>query len=192
MARPDKEAAVQEIAAIFSTSQAVFLTDFVGLDVEAITRLRRQLRDESVSYRVVKNTLVRLAADQAGLPELKQFLEGPTAIAYTDGDIVPPARVLVDFAKRTEERPKIKSGFAEGRLLTPAEVERLAGLPSRETLLAQALFASQAPRAYLAAALQALPRKLAGTLAALAEQGKRDAEEVSQQSQDNGAQRPQE
>jgi large subunit ribosomal protein L10 len=179
MARPDKLAAVKELAGMLSSSEAVFLTDFTGLDVEAITELRRQLRDESVGYRVVKNTLAKLAVDQAGLSELRRFLEGPTGIAYTDGDIGVPARVLVGFANRSDERPRIKSGFAEGRLLTAEEVHRLATLPSREILLAQVLSAVQVPLGCLVGALQGLLRSLTGSLAALAEKRKKDAEEMS-------------
>lgn len=179
MARPEKEAAVQELAGIFSTSQALYLTDFTGLDVEQFTRLRRQLRDESVSFRVVKNTLARLAIDQAGLAELRPFLEGPTGIAYTQGEIAVPAKVLMAFAGKAQERPRIKSGFAEGRLLSAEEVKRLAGLPSRETLLSQVLSAVQAPLSRLAGALQGLPRNLAATLAALAEQREQGTQEAS-------------
>jgi len=179
MARPEKEAIVQELASILSGSQAFFLTDFRGLDVEGFTKLRSLLRDKSTSYRVVKNTLARFAVDQVGLPQLKEFLDGPTGIAYTEGDIVAPAKVLIDFAKQTEERPRIKSGFAEGRVLSFEEVKALAGLPSRDSLLAQALSAIQAPFGGLVGALQALPRSLACVLAALADQKKEGAKQSS-------------
>jgi len=172
MARPEKEAIVQELASVLSSSRAFFLTDFRGLDVEAFTKLRSLLRDRSASYRVVKNTLAKFAVDQAGLPGLKEFLDGPTGIAYTDGDIVAPAKVLIDFARQTDERPRMKGGFAEGRVLSVDEVKALAELPPRDSLLSQVLSAIQAPFGGLVGALQALPRSLASVLAALAEQRK--------------------
>ena len=136
MARPEKVAVVDEIAEKIKRTQSLFLTDFTGLDVEAINELRRLLRENAVEYRVVKNTLARLAADQAGREDLKPFLVGPTAMAFGFEDPVLPAKLLSRFAQKTG-KPSVKAILFEGQLFGQETMDRLKVLPSHEELLAR-------------------------------------------------------
>lgn len=174
MLKTEKEQTVNQLAGIISGAKGIYLTDFTGLGVRSITELRRKLRESSASYRVVKNTLARLAVErarltdvgQAGVNRLKDFLDGPTGIAYTESDPVVPAKVLIDFAKK-DQRPKIKSALVDGRVFTPEQVASLAALPSKKELLSQLLGGVRAPLSLLVGCLQELPRRLIDTLKAI-------------------------
>jgi len=168
MVRSEKEAVVGSLADMFSGASGIYLTDFTGMDVASVTELRRQLRAASVSYRVVKNTLARLALDRSGKEMLKEFFQGPTGVAVTVEDEFVPAKVLVDFAKEGE-RPKLKGAFIEGRLFTPEEVTALAALPAKSELLAGVVRGIQTPISGLVGCLSGMFRNLAGVLRAVAE-----------------------
>jgi len=157
MARPDKVTAVAEIAEKFRASTASVVTEYRGLSVSQLTTLRRSL-GEGATYRVAKNTLVKRAADDAGVEGLEQMLLGPTAIAFITGEPVDAAKALRDFAK-AHQGLVIKGGFMDGRALSVTEVGRLADLESREVLLAK-----------LAGAMKANLSKAAGLFAAPASQ----------------------
>lgn len=144
MARPEKEALVQEIAEKLSSSKSVVVTDYKGLDVAKITELRKKLREAGVEYRVIKNTLARIAAKNAEMEDLNELFVGPTAIAFGIEDAVAPAKVLVDFAKEYEEL-EIKGGALDGALIDAAKVKALAEIPPREVLLAKALGSMKSP-----------------------------------------------
>lgn len=144
MARPEKEALVQEIAEKLSSSKSVVVTDYKGLDVAKITELRKKLREAGVEYRVIKNTLARIAAKNAEMEDLNELFVGPTAIAFGIEDAVAPAKVLVDFAKEHEEL-EIKGGALDGALIDAAKVKALAEIPPREVLLAKALGSLKSP-----------------------------------------------
>lgn len=135
MARPDKAAAVAEITAALSSATASVLTEYRGLTVSQLTELRRALGTET-RYAVVKNTLTKIAAREAGFADLEVFLEGPTAIAFVSGDPVLAAKGVRDFA-RTHPLLLIKGGVLDGRTVTADEIRRLADLESREVLLAK-------------------------------------------------------
>jgi len=135
MARPDKAAAVAELTEKFSSSSGAVLTEYRGLTVAQLKQLRRSL-GEDATYAVTKNTLTQLAAKQAGVEGIDDLLAGPTAIAFIDGDPVNVAKGLRDFAK-ANPLLVIKGGVLDGKQLTPAEVQRLADLESREVLLAK-------------------------------------------------------
>jgi large subunit ribosomal protein L10 len=135
MARPDKAAAVAELAGKFSSSSAVVLTEYRGLTVKALKDLRRSL-GENATYAVSKNTLTTIAAREAGVAGIEQLLVGPTAITFVDGDPVVVAKGLRDFA-RSNPLLVIKGGVLEGKALDADEVRRLADLESREVLLAK-------------------------------------------------------
>jgi large subunit ribosomal protein L10 len=166
MARPDKTAAVAELANEFRASEGAVLTDYRGLSVKQLQELRRVLGDNA-SYAVVKNTLTKIAADEAGVVGFDDLLVGPTAIAFIKGDAVEVAKGLRDFA-RANSPLVIKGGILDGKTLTVGEIARIADLESREVLLgklagamlatlqnAAALFnAPLAQVARLAAALQ--------------------------------------
>ena len=135
MARPDKAAAVAELAEKFTSSQGAVLTEYRGLSVKALKELRRSL-GENATYAVSKNTLTTIAAQQAGVEGVEEHLVGPTAIAFIDGDPVVVAKGLRDFAK-ANPLLVIKGGVLEGKALSADEVKKLADLESREVLLAK-------------------------------------------------------
>lgn len=138
-----KKEVVKELKDKLNGSKATILTDYRGLDVAEITELRRQLREAGVEYKVVKNTLTRIAAKDAGYDFLEDYLVGPTAIAFSE-DPVAPAKVLSNFAKEHKDL-ELKAGMLDGKLLDKDAIKQLADLPSREVLLARVLAGMQAP-----------------------------------------------
>jgi large subunit ribosomal protein L10 len=142
MARPDKAAAVAELTEEFRSSNAAVLTEYRGLTVAQLKELRRSLGSDT-SYAVVKNTLTKIAAREAGVEALDALLQGPSAIAFVKGDPVEAAKGLRDFAK-AHPLLVIKGGVLEGKALSPAEITKLADLESREVLLAKLAGAMQA------------------------------------------------
>jgi large subunit ribosomal protein L10 len=135
MAKPDKVAAVAEIADKFRSSSAAVITEYSGLSVSQLTTLRRALGN-GATYRVAKNTLVQRAAQDAGVQGLEALFAGPTAIAFVEGEPVDAAKALRDFAKDNKGLV-IKGGYMDGRPLSVDEVTKIADLDSREVLLAK-------------------------------------------------------
>jgi large subunit ribosomal protein L10 len=172
MARPDKVATVAELTEQFRSSNAAVLTEYRGLTVAQLKALRRSL-GEHAQYAVVKNTLTKIAAKQAGLDQLEALLQGPSAIAFVSGDPVEAAKGLRDFA-RTHPMLVIKGGVLEGRALSPDEIRKLADLESREVLLGRLAGAMLAPLSQAAALLQAPLSKAARTIEALRQKAKED------------------
>ncbi|MFC5731100.1 MULTISPECIES: 50S ribosomal protein L10 [Nocardioides] len=171
MARADKQAAVAEIAESFSESAGAVLTEYRGLTVKELQDLRRSL-GANANYAVVKNTLAKLAAKEAGIDGFEDLLTGPTAIAFIKGDVVEAAKGLRDFAKANPTLV-IKGGVLDGNLLDPAEIGKLADLESREVLLgklAGAMLASLSQAVYLLNAPLAQAARLAGALEAKAQE----------------------
>jgi large subunit ribosomal protein L10 len=167
---PNKQKADQ-VAALterFQHAASVAVTDYSGLTVEKATLLRKELRQKNVGYLVAKNTLLKIAAHQAGLKDIDPYLTGQTAIAFGTEDPGPMAKVLFDFGK-TSEKPKIKAIFIEGRLYTGAEIERVAKLPGREQLLSQVIGNIIAPLQNFMFTLNAVTRDFVGTVEALKE-----------------------
>ena len=142
MARPDKAAAVAELTEEFRSSSAAVLTEYRGLTVSQLKELRRSLGADT-SYAVVKNTLTKIAAREAGVGAFDGMLQGPSAIAFVKGDPVEAAKGLRDFAK-AHPLLVIKGGVLDGKSLTPDELTKLADLESREVLLAKLAGAMQA------------------------------------------------
>ncbi|PWI43659.1 50S ribosomal protein L10 [Streptomyces sp. ICBB 8177] len=173
MARPDKSAAVAELTDKFRSSNAAVLTEYTGLTVAQLKQLRRSL-GENAQYSVAKNTLSKIAANEAGITSLDDLFAGSTAIAFVTGDPVTSAKGLRDFAK---ENPAlvIKGGVMDGKALSADEIKKLADLESREVLLAKLAGAMKAKQSQAAAVFQALPSKFVRTAEALrakqAEQG---------------------
>jgi len=171
MARPDKAAAVAEIVEAFNESAGAVLTEYRGLTVKQLRDLRRAL-GENANYAVVKNTLTKLAATEAGVEGFDALLNGPTAIAFINGDVVEAAKGLRDFAKANPALV-IKGGYIDGSSMDAAEIGKLADLESREVLLgklAGAMLASLSQAVYLLNAPLAQAARLAGALQAKAEQ----------------------
>jgi large subunit ribosomal protein L10 len=158
MARPDKTSAVAELAEDFRTAKATVLTEYRGLSVTSMKELRRAL-GTTTKYSVVKNTLTKIAAKDAGVEIADDLLTGPSAVAFINGDPIDAAKSLRDFAK---ENPflVIKGGFYEGKPVTPAEIMQLANLESREVLLAKLAGAMKGSLAKAARVFDALRIKL--------------------------------
>ena len=171
MARPDKTAAVAEIVDSFNDAAGAVLTDYRGLTVKELQDLRRSL-GENATYAVVKNTLAKIAATEAGIEGFDELLIGPTAIAFIQGDVVEAAKGLRDFAKANPALV-IKGGVLDGNPLGAAEIAKLADLESREVLLgklAGGMLATLSQAVYLLNAPLAQTARLAGALQAAAEQ----------------------
>ncbi|MEI6108761.1 MAG: 50S ribosomal protein L10 [Actinomycetes bacterium] len=165
MARADKAAAVAEITEEFRASNATVLTEYRGLTVGQLKQLRRSL-GEDTTYAVVKNTLTKIAAKDAGVEGFDDLLVGPTAIAFIKGDAVAAAKGIDTFAK---ENPMlvIKGGMMDGKILTADDIKKLAKLESREVLLSRIAGAANATLAKAAALFQAPLSQAARTIAAL-------------------------
>jgi large subunit ribosomal protein L10 len=173
MARPDKVAAVDEIANRFRDASASVVTEYRGLSVAKLTQLRRDLGDDA-NFRVAKNTLVKRAAAEAGVQGLDDLLAGPTAITFIKGEPVEAAKAIKQFAK---DNPglTIKGGYMDGRALSTAEIEQLADLETREVLLAK-----------LAGAMKANLSKAAGLFNAPASQVARLAQALADKKAESG------
>ncbi len=173
MARAEKVAAVADLTERFQTSAGAVLTEYRGLSVAQLGELRQSL-GEHATFAVVKNTLTKIAATEAGVAaELNDLLSGPSAIAFVQGDVVEAAKGLRDFAK-AHPFLVIKGGVLEGKGMTPDQIGKLADLEPRDVLLAKLAGAMKATMANAAATMQALPVQLARLLAAL--EAKRAAE----------------
>jgi large subunit ribosomal protein L10 len=144
MPRPEKVQAVTDIRERLEGAEAVFLTEYRGLTVQAVQDLRKVLRDSGAEYKVVKMTLAKLAASDAGMEGLDVFLSGPTALAFAQDDPVATAKALKEFSKSNEVFV-VKAGFFSGNILTPEEISKLAEIAPRDVLLAMIAGAAKAP-----------------------------------------------
>ena len=186
MNRREKERVVSELHERLQDFRAVILTDYRGLSVDEMNRLRRQLREANVQYRVVKNTLMRLASKETGLEALSDLFVGPTAMAVSNDDPLAPARVLSGFSK---EIPllEIKGGLVEGRVVGPHEIEGMAKLPGREVLLGNLLRLLRGGQFHLVNVLSAQVRRLVQVLEGIriARQGEEEAKvEVKEEAEE--------
>jgi large subunit ribosomal protein L10 len=173
MAREDKVSAVAELTERFQTSDGAVLTEYRGLTVSQLADLRAALGD-GTTYQVVKNTLTKRAASDAGLASaFDALLSGPSAIAFVKGDVVEAAKGLRDFS-RTNPLLVIKGGVLDGKAISPAEIERIADLEPREVLLAKLAGDMKASMAKAAAVFNALPTQVAQLAEAL--RAKREGE----------------
>jgi large subunit ribosomal protein L10 len=166
------EAKRETVAALkeeLSSSTTLIVSEYRGLKVSEIAEIRRSLRKQDVSYRVVKNRLMRIAANESGNDALSAFLEGPSAIAFGSGDEATIAKAVLD-ATRPYKIVKVKGGVLSGRAIDASGVSRLATLPSREVLLSQIAGAIAAPMATVAGLFDAPLRDMAGGIGALVEQ----------------------
>jgi large subunit ribosomal protein L10 len=168
MARAEKVSAVAELTERFQNSAGAVLTEYRGLSVAQLGELRHTL-GENATFAVVKNTLTKIAASEAGVAgELTELLSGPSAIAFVQGDVVEAAKGLRDFS-RVNPLLVIKGGVLDGKVMQPEEIAKLADLEPREVLLAKLAGAMKASMAGAAATFAALPSQMARLLAALEE-----------------------
>ncbi len=163
MPTAEKKQVVEQFEKKVREAKAVVVTSFVGMKTVEFNELRAKLRPLQSDYSVVKNSLTRLALKNAGLEELANVLEGPSAIVIERGDPVSSTKVLFDFAK-THEAIKIKGGVFDGKVVTDKQLKAIASLPSREVLLATLLGSLQATAINLVSVLQAPMRDLVNVL----------------------------
>ena len=168
MPTQDKTAVIEQLQSELQEADAVFLADFTGLDVAAMTKLRRKCRENGVSLHVVKNTLAVKASIANQLDGLVPHLKGATAVAVAKGDPSAPARILREFQKENEKL-KLKAGVIEGQILNAAEVTVLANLPSRDQLLSQVMQLALAPTQSVVYVLNGILSKVVRTVEAVRE-----------------------
>jgi large subunit ribosomal protein L10 len=161
--RADKEQELQELEAAFKAADTAILVDYKGLNVPAVTELRRQIRGAKAQYKVVKNTLAKRASKGTRLASLEAHFEGTTAVAYTGEDAVALAKVLTTFMK-TAPALQVKAAVVQGQAIKPAAVSELAALPGKPELYSKLLFLLQAPMQQLVTVLSATPRNLVTVL----------------------------
>ena len=169
-----KKQVAEELASQLAGAGIIYLTDFTGLDVKAMTELRARLREEGVGYRVVKNTLMRRALEGLDLPRLEAHLQGPTGLVLAEDDPVMPAKLVKEFAREHEERPVVKIGVVDRRVVTSEEVGSMADLPPRDALLGSIAGGLTASVAGVVGVLEAIIRDIAYLAEQVAE--KREAE----------------
>lgn len=154
----EKKALVASLVEKIKNSPSGVLVDYKGINVEDDTKLRHDLREAGVEYAVIKNTMLRFAADELGFSALDEHLNGTTALAIAGEDVVAPARILNDYAKK-HDNFTIKAGYLEGEVIDAAKVIELANLPSREGLIAQVLYGFNFPITQLVIALDNIAKK---------------------------------
>ena len=164
--RPEKVAKIAEVKELLTNSKCTILVDYCGLTVAQDTKLRRAMRQAGIKYSVVKNTFIRIAAQEAGIEGLESFLEKNTAIASSPEDPVAVAKILTDFAKENKVMT-IKAGVLDGKVISAEDIKALASLPSREVLLAKMLGSMMSPISGLANVLQGTIRNFVYVLDAV-------------------------
>lgn len=169
MATPEKESQVTDIRDRLGRASAVVLTDYRGLNVSEISDLRGRLRRAGVEYKVVKNTLLAIAAESLGLPSLDAYLAGPTAAAFSYDDPTAAARVIQEFIRQARKL-EVKGALVEGRVVDARGVAALADLPSRTELVARVVGGVQAPLYGMVGALSGTLRNLVYALDAVRRQ----------------------
>ena len=155
---------VAEVAEQFKNASSVVVVDYLGITVEEATNLRSELRKAGVQFAVVKNSILSRAAKEAGLEGMDDIFKGPSAVAFSNDDVVAPAKILADFAKKVEAL-EIKAGVVEVKVSSKEEIEALAKLPNREGLLSMLLSVLQAPVRNTALAFKAVADQKDGAAA---------------------------
>ncbi|MBD3392659.1 MAG: 50S ribosomal protein L10 [Chitinivibrionales bacterium] len=172
--RTERLQAIEKLEKEFDQATGIYLTDFSGIDVEKMTKLRRELRGIGAKYIVVKNTLARIALEKCGKTDLVEHVKGPVGVAIATEDSIGPARVIKGFKKENKELLGVSVAYVDGSLYDDRQTAALADLPSRDVLLAQFLSCLQAPVTNFAGALNGILTKFVGTLEAV--KNKREAE----------------
>ncbi len=175
MPNAQKTESVASIKALFEKHNSFFVTDYHGLNVSDLTALRRNLRKKNVTFLVAKNTLIKVAASQAGVKGLDEHLIGPTAVAFAKDDAPAAAKILHDSFKSIE-KPRMKVFVVDNNVFQGNEVKKLADLPSRDVLLSMIASAVEAPMVGVVGAINALFQELLGTVEALAEKKKSEVQ----------------
>ena len=164
----EKQIVVDELVEKFGKAQSIILYDYIGLTVSEVTALRNEFRKAGVEYKVIKNTLIKRAADNLGFSGLDDYLKGPTAVAYSYTDPVAPAKILLDFVKQVK-KTEVKSGVLVGKVIDAEGVKQLAALPSKEELLSRMMGSLNAPVTGFVMVLSGVLRKLVYAINAIKE-----------------------
>lgn len=164
-----KKQVVEDLHGKFESATIVVATEYKGLDVEALSALRKSLREQGAEFQVAKNSLMVRASENTNVALIKDTFKGPTAVAYTDGDAVGAAKALTEFMK-THDKLVIRNGVMSGKALSAADISALSKLPSREVLLGQVLGTMNAVPTGFVRALAGVPRNLLNVLNAIKEQ----------------------
>jgi large subunit ribosomal protein L10 len=169
MLRNEKEAVIAEVAQLLTDTENLFVSDYRGLTVAELAELRGKLRESGARFKIVKNTLGGIAADRSGREVVKDMLSGPTAVTFCGDDLVGAAKALADFAK-THPQLVVRGGLLESSLIDTEAVKALAGLPSRDVLIAQVVGTMAAPMIGLVTVLQGTVSGFVRALNQVAEQ----------------------
>jgi large subunit ribosomal protein L10 len=164
-----KKEAVNQLAEKIKEAKTVVIADYKGVTVEEDTEMRVALRKSGVEYKVVKNNLTKLALEKNGITELEEYLKGPTAIAMSTEDVVAPAKILTEYAKKYK-KVELKAGIVEGKIFDAEGLTAIAELPSKEELVAKAIGGMKSPLYGLVNVLNGNIRGLVIALNAIAEQ----------------------
>ena len=169
MNRKEKEQTISELQKQIGQYKGAVLANFRGLNVAQFNQLRQRLREEKISFHVVKNTLMKLASKGTDLEKINPYFEGPTAMAISYGNPVSLIKIFLDFVK-TQPALEIKVGLIEGEVIVPGEMKNVASMPSREVLLAQILGGIQMPASQIGGVIHSLFRQVLGVLEARVDQ----------------------
>jgi large subunit ribosomal protein L10 len=170
VANPEKQEAVKELNEVFQKASAAVLANYQGIDATSITAMRASMKNQSVEFRVVKNTLAKLAAKNTPFEVLDANFTGPVSVLVSYDDPVAPAKALADQRKiDSKKTPQVICGLVEGKMISAEGVAALADLPSRDALLGQMLSVFQGPTTNFVGVFSSLLRKLVGTLDAVRE-----------------------
>lgn len=184
MPNPEKATTIEEIKEKLNSAKIAILTDFQGLNVAEVTELRKLFRTANIDYKVYKNTLTRLAAEQLGVTGVDKYLVGPTALAFgKSDDLAAPAKIVKDFSAK-HQRFKVKAGILNKKAISSEDVIALINMPSREMLIAMVLGGIQSPVSKLLGVLQGPMRNFIGVLKSLADKAGNAGTESSDE-QDN-------
>jgi large subunit ribosomal protein L10 len=170
VANPEKQEAVKELNEVFQKATAAVLANYQGIDATSVTAMRASMKSQAVEFRVVKNTLAKLAAKNTPFEVLDANFTGPVSVLVSYDDPVAPAKALADQRKiDAKKTPQVICGLVEGKMISPEGVAALADLPSRDALLGQMLSVMQGPTTNFVGVFSSLLRKLVGTLDAVRE-----------------------
>ncbi len=170
MPNAQKELIVSELTALVKSSKGAILTDYRGLTVAEVSKLRTHLRDMDAEYHIVKNTLYKRALGNALTPELDELLKGPTAIVFAKGDIVAPSKAVLDFVRESRKPDvKVKGGYLDGKVLSMEQVTAISKLPSKEVLMGQLISSLDSPASGLVGTLNSIVSELVRTIQAIAD-----------------------
>jgi large subunit ribosomal protein L10 len=167
--RKEKEQTISELQGQIERYKGAVLANFRGLRVDQMNQIRQRLRDEKISFHVVKNTLMKRASKGTDLEKINPYFEGPTAMAISYGNPVSLIKIFLDFIK-TQPALEIKVGLIEGQVVAPGEMKALASLPSREVLMAQILGGIQMPASQVGGTIHSLFQHVLGVLQARVDQ----------------------